>query len=69
MLEYAEKKALERNIYVLRLDVKIDDDKLNEYYEKQGYKKVGICKEGEYTGYKREKKVEKVKIWKKYILY
>ena len=55
LLEEVEKIAKEREIRVLRLDAKIDDKKLNDYYESFGYKEVGTCTEADYIGYKREK--------------
>lgn len=57
LLKYAEKIALDRQIYNLRLDCQMDNEVLNTYYDKLGYKLSGTCIEGEYIGNKREKKL------------
>lgn len=41
----------------LRLDCAIDSEKLNEYYEQQGFIFAGTCVDGKYTGNLREKLV------------
>lgn len=59
LLKEVEKIAKNKGINVLRLDAKIDDKKLNDYYESMGFKEVGTCTEGDYIGYKREKILSK----------
>lgn len=56
IIEYCEDLCRENSKKTLRLDCNINNNKLNDYYEKKGFKTVGICDESpEYVGYKREK--------------
>ena len=55
MLEQAENLARERGKRLMRLDCAIHNLRLNEYYEKKGYRLCGTCTDGPYVGNKREK--------------
>ena len=56
IIEYCENLCRENSKKTLRLDCNINNNKLNDYYEKKGFKTVGICDASpEYIGYNREK--------------
>lgn len=57
LLDAFLKLAQEHKKNYLRLDCAIDSEKLNEYYEKQGFFFAGTCVDGKYSGNLREKKV------------
>lgn len=58
LLKFAEEVAENRGIHTLRLDCQIDNEVLNNYYERLGYKIVGTCILDDYEGNKREKKLK-----------
>lgn len=50
-----EKIAFNKGICAVRLDCAVDNAFLNDYYDSLGYKVVGSCQDGTYTGNRREK--------------
>lgn len=56
-LRRAEEYAAQKGIEYFRLDSADDNQKLEQYYERQGYVPVGKCVDGLYTGILREKKL------------
>lgn len=55
MLAEIEKLAVRQKKHFLRLDCAADNDFLNRYYDSMGFALSGQCKEGVYTGNRREK--------------
>ncbi len=58
LLGYVEAMAARDGKTCVRLDCAVDNEKLNQYYEKKGYRKVGVCSDGLYRGNKREKVIQ-----------
>lgn len=56
-LKHAELLAKQKHKQFLRLDCAIHNSKLASYYEKLGFQAVGACKEGDYEGILRQKKI------------
>lgn len=57
IIERLEKIAIEHNKHFLRLDCAVNNLFLNEYYASKGYEENGRCKDGVYSGIRREKKL------------
>ncbi|WP_366463348.1 GNAT family N-acetyltransferase [uncultured Clostridium sp.] len=55
LIKLVEELALSNNKKRLRLDCAIDNTKLNNYYEQQGFILAGYCEDGPYKSNKREK--------------
>ena len=58
ILDAAAGLAVQNGKKALRLDCAVDNDKLNSYYESRGFLQAGYCRDGNYFGIKREKKLE-----------
>lgn len=56
-LREAENLARSLGKEYLRLDSQRDNERLAQYYEKQGFCAVGECEDGPYSGTLRQKKV------------
>lgn len=56
-LKHAELLAKQKHKQFLRLDSALHNSKLAAYYESQGFQAVGTCKEGEYEGILRQKRI------------
>ena len=56
-LRYVDEIARQRGKYYLRLDSAVDNQKLAEYYEAQGFIAVGKCEDGPYQGILRQKQL------------
>lgn len=54
-LRYVDEIARQRGKRCLRLDSAVDNQKLAEYYEAQGFIAVGKCEDGPYQGILRQK--------------
>ena len=59
LLDAVENLANVNGKRLLRLDCAADNKPLNAYYERRGYRTRGQCAEGNYTGIRREKTLEK----------
>ena len=57
LLKYSEKYAKENGFEKMCLDSAVGNEKLENFYTKQGYKAVGTCIDGAYKGILREKKL------------
>lgn len=57
IINLCEKIAIENGKSKIRLDCQDSNHKLNEYYNKLGFQYVGNIQDGNYTGNKREKKL------------
>ena len=57
ILRETEKLARERGLWAVRLDCAVENDKLNAWYEEQGYLPAGFCTDGPYHGQRREKRI------------
>lgn len=55
LLSFSEEKARAESMAVLRLDSPKGNNRLSAFYEAHGYKAVGKCVDGLYTGILREK--------------
>lgn len=55
ILKYMKELALSNNKKSLRLECAIDNSKINNYYEQNGFALVGTCDDGPYTWNRREK--------------
>lgn len=55
LLSFSESKAKAEGMSVLRLDSPKGNERLSAFYEAHGYKAVGECVDGLYTGILREK--------------
>lgn len=54
---FAEEKALQKGHGVVRLDAQRGNEALNAWYARQGYRYVGLMREGSYEGILREKRL------------
>ena len=57
LLRFAEEKALQKGHGVVRLDAQRGNETLNAWYARQGYRYVGLMREGSYEGILREKRL------------
>lgn len=57
LLRFAEEKALQKGHGVVRLDAQRGNEALNAWYARQGYRYVGLMREGSYEGILREKRL------------
>ena len=57
LLQFIEDHACSQHKQLVRLDCAIDNEKLNQWYERQGYRYVGTMVEDEYRGCLREKEL------------
>ena len=55
LLGHIQELALKDKKACLRLDCSFSNERLNRYYEQEGYALVGTCVDGNYFGNKREK--------------
>lgn len=55
LIKFAEKYAKKNGFYSVRLDSQENNICLDKYYDALGYIKCGMCKDGLYIGYLREK--------------
>lgn len=59
MLSFCDVLARSKMKKYLRLDCARDNEKLNAYYARQGFERVGECEDGPYLGYKLQKDLTK----------
>ena len=59
LLEHVEALARERGRARVRLDCAEDNDFLNRFYQRRGYRPAGLCEDGPYRGVRREKIIQK----------
>jgi len=57
ILKYIQELAIRNNKTCLRLDCAASNQRLNDYYEEEGFVFVGQCVDGNYLGNKREKRL------------
>ena len=57
IIKFCEQIAIKHGKNKIRLDCQASNHKLNEYYSELGFEYVGMVEEGNYTGIKREKKL------------
>lgn len=57
LLAWAEEHARSRGMEFLRLDSQHGNPALDRYYEARGYQPAGWCREGDYLGWLREKRL------------
>lgn len=57
IIKFCEQMAIKHGKNKIRLDCQASNHKLNEYYSGLGFEYVGMVQEGNYTGIKREKKL------------
>jgi len=57
IIKFCEQIAIKHGKNKIRLDCQASNHKLNEYYIGLGFEYVGMVQEGNYTGIKREKKL------------
>jgi RimJ/RimL family protein N-acetyltransferase len=57
IIHFCEMKAINNGKDKIRLDCQASNKKLNEYYQRLGFKYAGTVKEGSYLGNKLEKKL------------
>ena len=57
IMKEVEKQAIRHEKQFIRLDCAKDNAFLNQYYESLGYSLAGSCKDGDYIGNRREKRL------------
>lgn len=57
ILREAEALAKTQGLQAVRLDCAVDNERLNAWYEAQGYLPAGTCTDGPYLGRLREKRI------------
>lgn len=57
IMEEVENLAILHGKQYIRLDCAVDNTFLNQYYESMGYVLAGLCKDGDYIGNRREKRL------------
>ena len=59
LLERMERHAAEQGVDVMRLDSDVNNEKLEAFYARRGYRPRGTCVDGPYVGTLREKALAK----------